>query len=262
MNASKTYSLCAGIACYNRERLYYKTLESLKESALDAEILIFDDASSSIDHKITLKILPTAKVFVNKANSGRADFAMRILMSLYLEQTKADYLLFLDSDLQISRSLGNELDSFLKDHRHAGVFSLFNTPSHAGVELDERWMLKKTVGAAGSVLARSWVEQILAHVPPSTRFDWDWCEFIEKEGKQILCTRESYVQHLGFTFGQNSRYRLGDYGLNFKDPTTAQLAMVLEQLHHSIHQLRDDSLRLQQTTIEVSERLSRQTTGR
>jgi len=234
MNASKTYSLCAGIACYNRERLYYKTLESLKESALDAEILIFDDASSSIDHKITLKILPTAKVFVNKANSGRADFAMRILMSLYLEQTKADYLLFLDSDLQISRSLGNELDSFLKDHRHAGVFSLFNTPSHAGIELDERWMLKKTVGAAGSVLARSWVEQILAHVPPSTRFDWDWCEFIGKEGKQILCTRDSYVQHLGFSTGQNSSRQLGDYGLNFCDPTTTQLNLFLEEMYAAL----------------------------
>lgn len=245
MNTANAPTLCAGIACFNRERLYYHTLDSLRESQLQADVIVFDDASTTIDHKITLGQIPSAQVFVNKANSGRADFAMRMLMSLFLQHSKSDYLLFLDSDLQISQALTDTLAGLLSSKAHDGVFSIFNTPSHPGESLNETWLIKKSIGAAGAVLSRSWVEKILEKVPPSTQYDWDWSNFIWRSNKKILCTKRSYVQHLGFGVGQNSRYRIGDYGVNFEAATPKQLTLILEEMHATLKSQRDHQLQIQ-----------------
>jgi glycosyltransferase involved in cell wall biosynthesis len=234
LNNVSAPTVCAGIACYNRERLYYHTLESYRDSKIETEVLIFDDASSTIDHNKTLELVPSARVFVNSFNSGRADFAMRLLMTLYLQESEADYFLFLDSDLQLSESLKLFLPLLLRNKDHDGVFSLFNTPAHPGEPLNETWLIKKTIGAAGAVLSRSWVNKILEHVPPSTRYDWDWSNFVWQNNKRILCTKYSYVQHLGFAVGQNSTNLLGDYGIDFQGATLKQLTLILEEMHAAL----------------------------
>ncbi len=225
-------NFCFAITCRNREQLYYNTLTSLHRMLPSANILIYDDASTTIDHRITLKHFPKARIFRSNAPSGRADYAIHRSMQLYLSQTDQKYVVLTDSDLIFDKSLP-EVALDLADQTD-GFWSFFNTANHTGVIADQIWLIKNSVGSAGSVFRRDVAESVLANVPVSNRYDWDWSNYLKFKNIRLLCTRRSYIQHLGFFEGQNSSLTSGDFGLNFEDYNSLHIGFLFEYVINAI----------------------------
>lgn len=120
-----------------------------------------------------------------------------------------------DSDLIFSKTWMKEsLKLILKTE---GILSLFNTKTHPKLsDIDKELCLKRTVGAAGMLLAREHVEEIVMKFRNEEKasFDWKVCDFFKKKKMNIYCVNNSLVQHIGFE-SQNSRKCFFDYGENF-----------------------------------------------
>jgi hypothetical protein len=117
-----------------------------------------------------------------------------------------------------------------------GYMSVYNSAVHPpfdrcaadGVSL----VLKASIGAAGSVMTKSVVERIIANVPASRSFDWDWSRYLCSHGVRLFVTEESYAQHIG-VHGQNSSSFSTEYGLNFfpgSHSNEVALSRFIEQL--------------------------------
>ncbi len=185
-------------------------------------ITVLDDASQQFDvDDLRPMFPPHAEIVRNARNSGRADFAAAQLYRLLLEDHDADIILSLDSDLLIAADA-------LVTLRHVmphtdGVLSLFNAPNHPAIadrtEETDAWGLvrKTTVGNAGVAWRPARLREVLEHVAPSARWDWDYSRYLVARGVRLLVTRRSLVLHIGFMYGQNSTVLTGDYGAGFAD---------------------------------------------
>ena len=132
-----------------------------------------------------------------------------------------------------------------------GIYSLFNTPSHESFELRGRWVLKNTVGSAATVWKREVLQDIKQNVPVSRQFDWDWSKYIRDKGLNIFVSERSYVQHLGFSNGQNSNnFLMGDLGLNFKKYNPENLQILLDEYFFSERKF------LKETIINLNTRIT------
>lgn len=230
-------NVCVGITCYNRPRFYYETIKSIADLKAFDEVLILDDASTEIDHRVTLRHIENPQIFRLEKNSGRADFSIRLLMILFLQKSTRRYLFLLDSDLIIDNQILDVLPDLLRSKFHSGIFSLFNTDSHPGTQVNEVWLRKPHIGSAGVIFDRALLKRIAESVPPSTKYDWDWSAFLQSQGIPILCTARSYVQHLGIHTGQNSTHLVGDYGNNFEDMSPRHTMLIIEELYKTVKDL-------------------------
>jgi hypothetical protein len=218
-----------GITTFNRPGIVAATARSLARArGVDqAGILVLDDASTEYDAEALRRWYPPhAEIRRRDNNSGRADYATFNLMRRFIEASDRRVLLVLDSDLLVA---GDFLDQALEAFpRCQGLLSLFNPPSHPGVAREDGLLLKPHVGFAGTVWSREAVVDVLAHVTPSRRFDWEICERFVAEGRAILCLPDSAVQHLGLADGQNSSILRSDYGLSFTDTAWQNTSPLLE----------------------------------
>ncbi len=255
MSLGDTSKITIGVTCYNRHSYFYQTIASLSNSGPFYEVIIYDDASTTIDHRFTLKELPNAKIYRANINSGRADYAMYRLMRLFLEKSAGDFFVLMDSDLLASAHLGKKLQILAGDPVHEGVFSIFNTPSHPGVPIADGWLSKEHIGGAGSVFSRTIIQNITDNVPPSSQYDWDWSRHLKSLGIRIACTVESHVQHLGLSAGQNSSLVVGDYGVNYTFTDLAQVSLLSEEFVRIMQQTRLKQIFLERKIAELEQKL-------
>ena len=100
-----------------------------------------------------------------------------------------------------------------------GVLSLYNSamhPANRPVEIDGLACVEKEhVGAAAVAMSREVVRAIVTHVLPGKAYDWRWSKYLRDNGKRILVTRDSYVQHVGMHGYNCDGGRSVDFGLNF-----------------------------------------------
>ena len=206
-----------GIGTYNRRYLLEIHAQSLCSARLPANtaIIVIDDCSTDYDTSYLKSIYPAnADIRRRSENSGGADYAGRDVM-VQLEETGADVLVLLDSDLIVASDfLEVGIDLLAKSD---GVLSLFNTPNHPAADSQAPFVLKKTIGSAATLWRRDLAREMLAHVAPGPRFDWRFSEFLVGAGYQIYVTKNSRVQHAGFGEGQNSNSGIGDFGVGFSD---------------------------------------------
>jgi hypothetical protein len=220
-----------GITTFNRPGIVAATARSLSRASGvgQAAIAVIDDASTEYGLDALRDWYPAhAGILRQETNSGRADFAAFNLMRRFLEQHDQRLLVVLDSDLLVAPDfLDRTLEAF---PRTQGLLSLFNANSHPGVAREDGLLVKPHVGFAGTVWSREAVADVLAHVKPSRRFDWEICERFVAEGRAILCLAESAVQHLGLGEGQNSMILKADYGLSFADASWQNTSPLLEAI--------------------------------
>lgn len=220
-----------GITTFNRPGIVAATARSLARArgVDDVGILVLDDASTEYGAEDLRRWYPPhADIQRREYNSGRADYAAFNLMRQFIEGTDKRLLVVLDSDLLVAPDfLDRALEAF---QRCQGLLSLFNPPSHPGTLRADGLLLKPHVGFAGTVWSREAVADVLAHVTPSRRFDWEICERFVAEGRAILCLPDSAVQHLGLADGQNSSILRADYGLSFTDASWQNTSPLLEAI--------------------------------
>ena len=193
-------------------------------------VRIYDDASSLTVGELE-RFFPTAREIIKRPHNLGADCNTRQLIVDFVNGPD-DCLLVLDSDLVVSEKVIPVLAESLP--RTDGVLSLYNSMLHAAygsLDLDgHEFVLKRSVGAAGTAFTRRRAEEIVARVPAGVSFDWRFCDHFAQTGIRLFVTRKSLVQHLGFQ-GSNCREGLIDFGFSFDcdDPTTrASMCKVLE----------------------------------
>jgi hypothetical protein len=238
-------SLTIGITTYNRRPLLQAVAVSLAQvSGLErARIWVLDDCSQEFDGDFLQRLFPQAIVFRAERNSGGADYAMHRLFEHFV-QNGSGHLLNLDADLLCSRGLVDKCLQIIGAACSAKapqakpcLFSVFNTASHPVLAEDGEFVVKRSVGAAGTLWEHGLLADVLRHVPPSRKFDWDWSGYLTRQGVPIRVTRRSYVQHIG-RVGQNSRSFNGmDHGERFDDYGGENLALFLDHTREGLVQM-------------------------
>ncbi len=234
-------ALTIGITTFNRRAVLQAVAHSLAQvSGLDrARVWVLDDCSQEFDADFLRALFPQAVVLRADRNSGGADYAMHRLFAQFV-QGSSGYLLNLDADLLCSRRLLDKCLQIIEGSQGrpgACLYSVFNTASHPTVAEDGEFLLKRSVGAAGTLWEHGLLADVLQHVPPSRRLDWDWSGYLTRRGVPIRVTRRSYVQHIG-RVGQNSRSFNGmDHGERFDDYQDENLSLFLDHTREGLVQM-------------------------
>jgi len=213
----KTMKVAIGVSTYNRRQLVELSAASLRSSSIppDTVLIVVDDASTDYDVDYLRSIYPSfSDVRRRSENSGGASFANWDVMRQLLE-TDADAVLLLDSDLLVNSNFLDLGVSLLRDTD--GVLSLFNTPNHPDIGARGPFVLKKSIGCAGTLWLRDIAAKVFSEVPAGSQWDWRFSDFLVKAGVAICVLRDSLVQHVGYSNGQNSNFGSGDFGVGFTD---------------------------------------------
>jgi glycosyltransferase involved in cell wall biosynthesis len=230
--------LTVGITTYNRRALLETVALSLAQvdRLEQARVWVMDDCSQEFDIDFLRRLFPQASVHRSAQNSGGADYAMHRLFEHFVRHGQG-YLLNLDADLLASRNLIDKCLQIIEARRTApapALFSVFNAPRHQAVGADGEFLVKRTVGAAGTLWHHDLLADVLRHVPVSRKFDWDWSAYLTQRGVPIRVTPKSYVQHIG-RIGQNSRSFAGmDHGEQFDDYEGENLAAFLDHTREGL----------------------------
>ncbi|MDR6123327.1 glycosyltransferase involved in cell wall biosynthesis [Bacillus sp. SLBN-46] len=210
-----------GITTFNRKKYLVKHQQSLNLSQnIDScNIRIFDDCSTELDIADLKSLFPNAVTIIQRDKNMGPD---RNLRQMYLDflTTQDDILVTMDSDLICRPDWLN----FTEEHfNHTkGIMSLYNSRLHRPMKklkINKNVFLEKNhIGAAGSIMSREIINEIVKNLPPSDSFDWAWSNFLRSKGIPLLVSNESYFQHIGLQGFNCDGIKIVEYGLNF-NPT-------------------------------------------
>ncbi len=213
-----------GICTYNRKEILQRSISSLKNvDCLDSvDIIIFDDCSTEYDEKYLRDLIPfVSQIIVQPRNFG-ADKNTSDMYEFFCT-SEYDWLFNADSDLIYSKDIVNKINEY-KDTCN-GFMTFFNCINHRDVGEKSGFVLKDEVGAAGCLLNKDIVKFILDKIKyRTTGFDVNFSRLLIQSGHDLICTKQSYVQHIGVV-GFNSRNIKFDYGKYFvcEDQTNGEI---------------------------------------
>jgi hypothetical protein len=254
------HALTIGITTFNRRQVLEQVAQSLAQvDGLEhAHVWVLDDCSEEFGADFLQRLFPQAEVFRASEHSGGADQAMVRLFQRFVA-TGSGYLLNLDADLLASRGVVDRCLRIIGSAATAsrpGLFSLFNAASHPAIGTEGEFLLKRSVGAAGTLWEHGLLAEVLRNVPVSRKFDWDWSAYLTRQAIPIRVTRQSYVQHIG-RIGQHSRSLAGmDHGLAFEGYEEHNLAVFFDHTHEALVQMLTEQNarqgKMAEAVIEVS----------
>ncbi len=182
---------------------------------------IYDDESTTFSLHEIQKVFPSAKQIIRNVRNLGAD---RNLYSLMVDFLKSDddVLFVCDSDLIMHPEclwfIENTID------KTEGIMSVYNSARHPSYDIaDNDFLLKKSIGAAGSVFTRKMIEQVIQAVPEKFANYWDWAIsfYLQSISKKIYVSKQSFVQHIGIK-GENNTILSLDYGINYQPQTALE----------------------------------------
>lgn len=206
------------LTTFNRAKYLKASLQSLLESDLgDSTLHIYDDCSEQPE---TLEILKSFHLdlslkcpthfFKNKNNLG-CDKNITTSARKVIEKTGCDYIVTTDSDTIYHKDWLTFLKAQFEFKNLDGVaaISLFNTYNHKVIEeFDEHLNIKESLGGMTVAVKSSYFlemdETTATEGKPWFCWDWEVVNAAAKKGEKLLCSKESYVQHIG-KFGVHSR---------------------------------------------------------
>jgi hypothetical protein len=255
------HALTIGITTFNRRQILERVAQSLArvDGLRHAHVWVVDDCSDEFDADFLRRLFPDAEVFMASTHSGGADQAMVRLFERFVSNGSG-YLLNLDADLLTSHNVVDRCLRIIGSAATAsrqGLYSVFNTVSHPAIGNDGEFLLKRSVGAAGTLWEHGLLAEVLRNVPVSRKFDWDWSAYLTRQAIPIRVTRHSYVQHIG-RVGQHSRSLIGmDHGLAFEGYDEHNLAVFLDHTHEAqVQMMTEQNARqgkLAEAIVEVSQ---------
>lgn len=220
--------LLIGICTCNRKDIIEYTSKSLSEvkEIEKANVVIYDDCSNEYNLDFLKKSYPMATKIVRNETRLGADFNTEKMYRDFLK-SQEDYLFNADSDLLFNTNIIEIIENTIKEANNISpktVFSVFNTPNHKNIkEISSNLSEKKSIGAAGTVFNKKNVYEFIGTIPNMYNnkiptIDHYFCDILKKKGYKILCTNQSYVQHIGLV-GQNSFFYNTDWGKDFEIET-------------------------------------------
>lgn len=148
-----------------------------------------------------------------------------------------DYLFIADSDLVFNKDILVHIEKIIDELEKNGkmvIFSLFNAHTHETIkEFNEDLVVKKEIGAAGTVISKKAVFEFKdKEYNGKISIDNFFSNILREKGNEILCTKNSYVQHIGIV-GQNSFVDSVDIGVNFKVDTITNAEAIIDILQQT-----------------------------
>jgi hypothetical protein len=205
------------VPTYNNLALVKIMSASLYRSDLSIphNIRIYDDCSAEFDINKLWELFPTAASIHRNPHNVKADRNIYLMYKDFLSTTD-EYFFNADSDIIFSKKwLISAFDLLPKTN---GVLSVFNAFSHQVKRtFDQDLCIKETIGAAGTMMTRERVTDILRifdYKDSAKSFDWLCSQYFSSYGIPVYCTNASLVQHIGY-HGQNYLSGFFDYGKNF-----------------------------------------------
>lgn len=233
--------ITVGITTFNRLGYLKQMRQSLYASwGLErCHIRIYDDCSSEFTGADLLNMFPEAKDLIKRKTNLGSCGNMR---QMYLDflQTGDDLLVTADSDLLFRPDW---IDFTVENFQYTdGIMSLYNSALHGdiketvinGVEFVE----KEHLGAAGVVLGREIVKEIVNNVPACTGYDWAWSAYLRQRNIRLLAAKESYVQHIGLVGEHCDGFATIDVGLNFYPLNKINEQLLVEFFQTALTQVR------------------------
>jgi hypothetical protein len=209
--------LTIAVPTYNGLNLVKIMSASLYRSDLSIphNIRIYDDCSTEYGITELRELFPTAISIHRNNKNVKADQNIYLMYNDFLS-TSDKYFFNADSDIIFSEKW--LIDAFNLLPRTNGILSVFNASSHPVKHIvDQDLCIKETIGAAGTLIARERVAEIMKVFSPKdsiTSFDWICSQYFTSHGIDVYCTNNSLIQHIGY-HGQNYRSGFFDYGKNF-----------------------------------------------
>ena len=208
---------------YNRLDYLKRSLGSLLLTDIEEDCLwAYDDASSERGVKDFLleHECPKFKIHFNERNLG-CDHNVYQSIKKTFERTDDQFLTVTDPDAIYHPEWLSFIKRKLADHNDIGLLSVFNTENHPerGVCEDAELCEKKSVGGLALAINRDIFEKVDPNVilDRHSHFCWDWqcVTLCNKMGYKILCSKDSYVDHIGFVGVHSRREGQGDQAQNF-----------------------------------------------
>lgn len=251
--------LLIGICTYNRKQIIEYTAKSLSEvkGIEKAKIIIYDDCSDEYDIEFLKKIYPMASKIVRNEKRLGADYNTEQMYRDFCK-SQENYLFNADSDLLFNSNVIDIIEENIRATEKINskiIFSVFNTPNHKIIKkIDENLYQKESIGAAGAVLSKQAVKTFIETIPKQysckiTSIDHFFCSKLKQDDYKILCTQNSYVQHIGL-IGQNSFFYNTDWGENFEIETFNNAKAISEVLQEIFMQGQDQFLKIIYTNCE------------
>lgn len=227
-----TRSLAIGIPVCNRQHLVefnaFSVSRLIVPEGLDLRIVVIDDGSTEFGTDLLSSIYPKeTKILRRETPSGGADYATADVLRRLVEEN-TDIVMILDSDCILRSDALITIDQTFSSTD--GFLSLFNTDSHPHLLEAGGLLLKTSIGAAGTVWSRALARDVLDNVAVGRRWDWRFGEYLRERNVRLFCLKNSALQHLGFSSGENSNAVYGDFGKGFSDPAIEYLYGITEEL--------------------------------
>lgn len=251
--------LLIGICTCNRKQIIEYTAKSLSEvkGIEKAKIVIYDDCSDEYDIDFLKKMYPMAYKIVRNEKRLGADYNTEQMYRDFCK-SQENYLFNADSDLLFNSNVIDIIEENIRATEKINskiIFSVFNTPNHKIIKkIDENLYQKESIGAAGVVLSKQVVKTFVETIPKQYSYkipsiDYFFCSKLKQDDYKILCTPNSYVQHIGL-IGQNSFFYNTDWGENFEIETFNNAKAISEVLQEIFMQGQDQFLKIIYTNCE------------
>jgi hypothetical protein len=228
--------LFIAIFTFNRSDLLSKMSESLAmvKGLSEESVFIFDDCSCEYGTEFLKGKFPYAESIITRESNIGADANVYEAMVDFIKTKKGNMVIF-DSDLLFDEDVIEFIKTSIPISK--GIFSVYNSCIHepeSKVKIgDIRYLVKKTIGAAGMVISKDLARSVIKEVPKTRKFDWDICSYLQSMNIPILVSEKSYVQHIGFSGHNNSYLTKYEYALNFtpnNDITQKNLLSSIENM--------------------------------
>lgn len=199
----KQLSITIGVTTYNRLEYLLAMQRSLCACAYleKCNLRIYDDASEEYGLEELWRLFPWAREIVRRPVNLGAEANLRQMCEDFLS-TGDELLVVADADLIFHAEWVPAV--WQRIALTDGIFSLFNSAvHHPGIrdwDLDGYLFEEKShLGAAGLVMHKDVVSQIIQQIKITARFDWALSAFLAERRVRLLACKDSFVQHIGLT---------------------------------------------------------------
>lgn len=209
---------------YNRLDYLKRSTNSLLDSEMTEEdfVWVYDDASfeEGVKDFLLKNESDKFKVSFNEKNLG-CDLNVYESIKKTFQSTTEDFVVVTDPDAIYNSQWLEFIKQKLSTHKNIGLLSVFNTENHLEVEphKDSELCIKESVGGLAVAVNRKIFERVNPNIvlPYHKNFCWDWqCVALCRDLRyDIVCSRDSYVDHIGFIGVHSRSEKTADRAQNF-----------------------------------------------